>query len=450
MPAVARCAVAFAFILSGARALIHSARTEPPVIEERRRFAPADPACTHYGACLEGTVPLRASEERARSVRVLCHVICSVKRRRNCALIARTWGQRCDKLVFSADFDDPSIGAVDVKAQWEGEKSVIRNKWARGWLPIIAAHADAYDWFVKADDDTLFLADNLRRYAAATAQRMGASEPRYLGLRYKHFGKESTTFNAGAAYALNRPALRLVGCMLASNISRGDAPTDQKCEVARGVWRAQDRAAFTPARRGCVKGWHEAICRCEWWVRRPFEDVNMAVCMRIWGVVPEDTRDDLSRERFWITAPWFVYSPHGRYKGGFDRDWSYNSSSAACGCERVAAHPIAFHSLKKTERMERAYCQIYGRAAAPTMAETCSQYIEEPPEKFPPALLGGVRLVGPMTAGGPRAPPIDPPRRQRAPMQRAERSSTASSTAVAVSERKWRRRHQLMLQRRAG
>ena len=333
---------------------------------------------------------------------------------------------------------------------------MIRNKWARGWLRIIAAHADGYDWFVKTDDDSLFLADNLRRYAAATAQRMGVSEPRYLGLRYKHFGEESTVFNAGAAYALNRPALRLLGCVLSSNVSRGDAPTDQKCEVARGVWRAQDRSAFTPAGRGCLKGWDERICRCEWWVRRPHEDVNMAVCLRIWGVVPEDTRDGLSRERFWITAPWYVYSPHGRYKRGFDRDWSYNSSSAACGCERVAAHPIAFHTLAATSRMERAYCQIYGRAAAPTATKACRRYIEEPPEKFPPQLLGGDRLVGPMTASGPHAPPIDPPaksepRRQRTPAQRAEQSSTASSTAaVAVSERRWRRRHQLMLQRRAA
>ncbi len=53
----------------------------------------------------------------------------------------------------------------------------------------------------------------------------------------------------------------------------------------------------------------------------------------------------------------YVYSPHGRYKRGFERKYSFNSSTAPCGCERVAPHPIAFHGIKSHKMMYRAYCQ---------------------------------------------------------------------------------------------
>ena len=53
----------------------------------------------------------------------------------------------------------------------------------------------------------------------------------------------------------------------------------------------------------------------------------------------------------------YVYSPHGRYKRGFERKYSFNSSTAPCGCERVAPHPIAFHGIKHHKMMYRAYCQ---------------------------------------------------------------------------------------------
>ena len=167
--------------LMGALVLEHAGltRAEPPGATvppngPERHFAPTDPACTHYGKCLSGTVPLRTDEDAAKRVRVLCHVLCAKKRRASCIAQHRTWGQHCDRIVFSSDFDDAAIGAVDVKPRWEGaaKKGASRDKWARGWLRVLAHHAEEYDWFVKADDDTLVLVENLRRYAAATASAL--------------------------------------------------------------------------------------------------------------------------------------------------------------------------------------------------------------------------------------------------------------------------------------
>ena len=75
-----------------------------------------------------------------------------------------------------------------------------------------------------------------------------------------------------------------------------------RCEVAPGVHRRQDATELQS--RGCVNDWSILDCQCDWWAKKANEDINMAVCLRYWGVHPEDTRDHLRRERFWITAPW--------------------------------------------------------------------------------------------------------------------------------------------------
>ena len=239
--------------LIGALVLEHAglARAEPPGATvpnvPERHFAPTDPACTHYGKCLSGTVPLRAEEDAAKRVRVLCHVLCAQKRRASCIAQHRTWGQHCDRIVFSSDFDDAAIGAVDVKPRWEGaaKKGASRDKWARGWSLVLAHYAEEYDWFVKADDDTLVLVENLRRYAAATASALDPSQPRFLGLRYMQDGIAGRLFNAGAGYVLNRAALKIIGCMLRSNVST-QAPTDERCGVSSSVCNLFTRCTERP------------------------------------------------------------------------------------------------------------------------------------------------------------------------------------------------------------
>ena len=182
---------------------------------------------------------------------------------------------------------------------------------------MLAHHAEEYDWFVKADDDTLVLVENLRRYAAATASALDPSQPRFLGLRFMQDGIGGRLFNAGAGYVLNRAALKIVGCMLRSNVST-QAPTDERCdislvylfthsterplpapsprgaicrvngrgargrcEVAPGVQRGQDATELQS--RGCVNDWSILDCQCDWWAKKANEDINMAICLRYWG-----------------------------------------------------------------------------------------------------------------------------------------------------------------------
>jgi hypothetical protein len=143
------------------------ARQKRPLADGWRRPPPQPyrvKPCDQYQRCLGGTLPLKPHETAARSVRVLCLVLCRQKRRGSCEAVQRSWGRDCDKLVFAADFDDAALGAVNVHASWEGQRDVTRNKLARGIRHVLAhENVSGYDWFVKADDDTFLLVDNLRR-----------------------------------------------------------------------------------------------------------------------------------------------------------------------------------------------------------------------------------------------------------------------------------------------
>ena len=60
-----------------------------------------------------------------------------------------------------------------------------------------------------------------------------------------------------------------------------------------------------------------------------------------------------------------AYEPSDRYKRGWEKGYvdvlgvpAINSS--ACGCDRVARHPIAFHNLKGAHALENTYKGIMG------------------------------------------------------------------------------------------
>ena len=105
------------------------------------------------------------------------------------------------------------------------------------------------------------------------------------------------------------------------------------------------------------------------------------MCLKYWDVLPEDTRDAQHRERFFVTAPWWAYAATSRYIHGLGNQdvASYPSSTHACGCTRVARHPIVFHSLKNRHSMLLASCGLLGEAAL-GHEPLCRRYFDEPLE----------------------------------------------------------------------
>ncbi|XP_039502562.1 glycoprotein-N-acetylgalactosamine 3-beta-galactosyltransferase 1 [Drosophila santomea] len=137
--------------------------------------------------------------------RVLCMVLTSPKTHHTRAIhIKRTWGGRCNKLIFMSTKADRELGSVALN---------VREGYSNLWPKTRAAlqyvykhHFQKYDWFLKADDDTYVIMENLLAFLHAYDFR----EPVYFGNKFRQHVKEGY-MSGGAGYVLSKMALhRLV------------------------------------------------------------------------------------------------------------------------------------------------------------------------------------------------------------------------------------------------
>ena len=96
---------------------------------------------------------------------------------------------------------DPDLPSVRLNVS-EGRD----NLWAKtknAFTYVYHEHFDEYDWFVKADDDTYMIIENLR----LLLKDKNSSEPIFFGRKFKPYVKQGY-FSGGAGYVLSKEALR--------------------------------------------------------------------------------------------------------------------------------------------------------------------------------------------------------------------------------------------------
>ncbi|RWS19609.1 glycoprotein-N-acetylgalactosamine 3-beta-galactosyltransferase 1-like protein, partial [Leptotrombidium deliense] len=114
-----------------------------------------------------------------------------------------TWGKRCNKLLFMSSEEDKSLPTIKLNVK-EGRN----NLWAKtraAFAYVYNNHYNDADWFMKADDDTYVIIENLRYFLMS----QNASEPIYFGCKFKHDTIKQGTVSGGAGYVLSKEALRL-------------------------------------------------------------------------------------------------------------------------------------------------------------------------------------------------------------------------------------------------
>ncbi|VDM24585.1 unnamed protein product [Toxocara canis] len=134
-------------------------------------------------------------------VRILCLITTTKQNHISKARhVAATWAKRCTKYIFVSSESDPSLPSIHFDIP-EGRDHL--------WSKTKAAFKYAYDhypkdidWFMKADDDTYVILENLRLFLLT--QR--ADDPIYVGCRFKREVKNGY-MSGGAGYVLSRGAL---------------------------------------------------------------------------------------------------------------------------------------------------------------------------------------------------------------------------------------------------
>lgn len=235
------------------------------------------------------------ASELKKQVRILCWVMTSpLTIQTKARHVNATWGQRCNILVFMSSAADPVLPAVVLDVP-EGHD----NLWAKtkaAFRYVYENHFKDADWFLKADDDTYAVVENLRYLL----KDHDPDDPVYFGRKFRPYVPQGY-MSGGAGYVLSREALkRFVSvALLSANLCS---------QNVAGV-----------------------------------EDVEIGLCLQNCGIRAMDSRDKFGRERFHPFPPEFHLIP-----GAVPKDnwlWEYNYYPIREGPDCCSDFTVTFHYI---------------------------------------------------------------------------------------------------------
>ena len=205
-----------------------------------------------------------------------------------------TWGSRCDKLLFMSSQADPDLPTVKLNVT-EG-RNYLWDKAKKAFQYVYINHFQDYDWFVKADDDTYMIVENLRYLL----KDFDTNKSIFFGRKIKQYGNGQVYFHGGPGYVLSKDALkRFVEIGL----------NDPKL-----------------CRRASAKS----------------EDIYMAKCLESLGVEAGDSRDLEGRKRFFPFIPEDHLIPGSQFPKWY---WPYQFYPEEEGLACCSDFAISFHQV---------------------------------------------------------------------------------------------------------
>ncbi|XP_059148646.1 glycoprotein-N-acetylgalactosamine 3-beta-galactosyltransferase 1-like [Physella acuta] len=231
------------------------------------------------------------AKELYSKVRVACWIMTSPTNLRSKAIhVKNTWAKRCNLVLFMSSVADPEFPAVGLDVP-EG-RDHLTAKTMKAFKYLYDHHMADADWFLKADDDTYVIVENLR-YLLLNED---PTQPVYFGQRFKPYVKQGFA-GGGSGYVLSKEALRRYG-----EVGSKDS-------------------------KMCVKD-------------KGHEDVEMGQCLQNLGVRLKDTTDVMNRTRFHCFDPSFVLK--ARFPQWFV---DYDVLFAKGGIENISDYAVSFHYI---------------------------------------------------------------------------------------------------------
>ncbi|KAG8129618.1 putative Glycoprotein [Naja naja] len=142
------------------------------------------------------------ADELYDKVRILCWVMTGPQNlERKARHVKATWTRHCNVVVFMSSVEDKDFPTVGLGTK-EG-RDQLYWKTIRAFHYVHAHHLEQADWFLKADDDTFVVLENLRWLLS----NYSSSRPIYFGRRFRPFAKQGY-MSGGGGYVLSKEALR--------------------------------------------------------------------------------------------------------------------------------------------------------------------------------------------------------------------------------------------------
>ncbi|XP_058125476.1 glycoprotein-N-acetylgalactosamine 3-beta-galactosyltransferase 1-like [Anopheles ziemanni] len=274
--------------------------SDPHTGNDLREAAGPEQDVGQHGAHEEAHAHENASlaHQLYRDVRILCWVMTNPSNHKKKALhVKRTWANRCNKVLFMSSEEDPLLDSVALPVR-EGRNN-LWGKTKEAFKYIYQHHLDDADWFLKADDDTYVIVENLRYMLYSYSP----SHPIYFGCRFKPYVKQGY-MSGGAGYVLSKEAVkRFVEDAIPSTHCRQDA----------------DGA----------------------------EDVEMGKCMEAVKVLAGDSRDAVGRGRFFPFVPEHHLIPNHVDKDFWYLQYAYYKPDEGLDC--CSDNAISFHYVSPNQ-----------------------------------------------------------------------------------------------------
>lgn len=238
------------------------------------------------------------ARELKEKVRVLCWVMTGPKNHdKKARHVKRTWGKRCNVLLFMSSKEDKSLPAIALPVG-EGRDN-LWGKTREAYRYVWENYRDQADWFMKADDDTYVVLENLRYMLSS----YNSSDPIAFGHKFKPFVKQGY-FSGGAGYVLSKEATK--------RFVEG-LDDSSKCRTDPGG----------------------------------AEDVEMGKCLANFNVKAGDSRDSYGRGRFFPFVPEHHLIPGHVTKDFWFWQYIYYPVKEGLGCCSDTA--VSFHYVSPNE-----------------------------------------------------------------------------------------------------
>uniref|UniRef100_A0A914EGI2 N-acetylgalactosaminide beta-1,3-galactosyltransferase n=1 Tax=Acrobeloides nanus TaxID=290746 RepID=A0A914EGI2_9BILA len=234
---------------------------------------------------------------------IFCWVMTTVKYHDSrMPAINQTWLKRCDHGQFFTNKPIPDE-FVPHTAIFEGFSDSYEDLFWKSFYALYYTYehiSKDFQWYMKADDDTYLIMENLRHYL----QRFNSSEPLFLGFRLKPYLENG--YNSGGIYVLSNAAMKLFSEQLYLN---------------------------------------ETLCSFN-----DYEDVGIAKCFESLGILPLDTKDSHGKQRF------LPFSVQQTFDGSLDEEkaeeWLVdvpNQGFEAFSRELISIHHMTPEAIRSAE-----------------------------------------------------------------------------------------------------
>ncbi|XP_071547068.1 glycoprotein-N-acetylgalactosamine 3-beta-galactosyltransferase 1-like [Panulirus ornatus] len=229
--------------------------------------------------------------------RILCYVLTGPTTHHTTRHVRDTWGQRCDRILFFSTQEDE-----DLRPQVVDVPEGYGYLWAKtkAALTHLHHHYPHYHWYLKADDDTFVIVENLRYFL----RNLDPDDPVYYGVKFRQHVKQGY-MSGGGGYVLSREALRRFVTQALRLQDQGSCPT----RTSTGA-----------------------------------EDLHLGRCLESVGVKAGDSLDEIGKPRFFSHNPMSLF-----YKlpliNRLHWYWSYIWHKHGVGPDCCSRHLISFHKV---------------------------------------------------------------------------------------------------------